>query len=317
MNKAVFDQAGYRKTLGSFLTGVTVVTTTDETGEPTGFTANSFTSVSLDPPLILVCLAKTSFLCTAFSQSKSFVVNILSDQQTEISTLFSSPVRDRFSQANWRKERTGSPVIDGVIAWLDCETQNIIDAGDHVVLMGEVVAFDYSSASPLGFLRGNYVQLALEQAVTRALQKPDQQVQIGAIVECRSQIFLMDDAQHKNNVCLPVAKRLGNKKELNSLSGMLNLLGLYPEANFLYAVFEDKQNKNNQIFYRGEITEKVNPVSGKFYPFNKIPFDRISDSAIRSMLKRYIHERSHDSFGIYFGDEQKGVVEPMTNEETK
>ena len=309
-----FDEVAYRHNLGSFLTGVTVVTTLNDKGEPIGFTANSFTSVSLDPPLIIACLAKSSFLYRTFSQCSHFAVNILSDHQTELSMLFASPERDRFRHTHWREEHTGSPVIDGVVAWLDCETDKVIDAGDHVILMGKVLTFDSSSESPLGYLRGNYVQLALQQEVTIALQKPGQDVLIGAIVEWQGQIFLMDDHNNKNTLCLPEAKRLGNKKELNSLTGMLGSLGLYPQANYLYAVYEDKHSHTNQIFYRGEVKEKMDSDVGRFYSFVDIPFERISDSAIKAMLHRYISERSQDSFGIYFGDQVRGVVEPITND---
>ncbi len=159
MDATSFDPSSYKQALGSFLTGVTVVTTLDENKSPIGFTANSFTSVSLEPPLVLVCLGKSSFLCAGFSQSKHFAINILSENQSELSMIFASPVRDRFASVAWRPEITGCPIINGVVAWLDCDLHKVVEAGDHVVLMGKVVTYGHSTKPPLGYFRGSHFNL--------------------------------------------------------------------------------------------------------------------------------------------------------------
>lgn len=158
-----FNENDYRQVLGSFLTGVTVVTTLNEKGKPIGFTANSFTSVSLDPPLVLVCLAKSSYLQPTFKQAKHFAINILSEEQRDISALFSSPIENRFNNVKTHCRATKTPILSDVTAWLDCETHKVIDAGDHIILMGRVLEFDHEPHAPLGYLRGNYINVSLEQ----------------------------------------------------------------------------------------------------------------------------------------------------------
>ena len=150
------DPRALRDAFGSFLTGVTVVTTFDGDGSPIGFTANSFTSVSLDPPLLLVCLAKTSRNYNAVTTAPGFAINILSETQKEVSNTFARPVADRFATVDWRRGPWGSPIFSDVAAWFDCALHEVIDAGDHVVLIGRVEAFGDSAANGLGYARGAY-----------------------------------------------------------------------------------------------------------------------------------------------------------------
>lgn len=312
MKSSQFDIKHYRKTLGSFLTGVTVVTTINEHAEPIGFTANSFTSVSLEPPLVLACIAKSSFLSSAFSNAKTFAINILEDSQKDISNLFASRERDRFSQIEWRKERTGSPIIEKVNAWLDCETHQLIDAGDHFILLGKVISFDSNAGVPLGYLQGHYVQLALEQEAAAILENQQQNVYVGAIIEQNDKVFLIHDDD--NNVNLPHIERQVGDESSGSLSKLIESLGLTIEASYLYSIFENKGPKSSMIFYRAVATENVHTKQGQFYTFDKIPLNQCKDKAIKSMLQRYISERAQDTFGIYFGDDQQGLVEPLFNE---
>jgi len=138
-----------RLALGSFPTGVTVVTCLDSNNKPLGFTANSFTSVSLDPQLISICIDKGSFNIDSFSKVRHFAVSVLSEEQQSISTTFATPNEDRFKNINWESSNTGSPIISGAVAWFDCNTEQVINAGDHLILIGKVVAFDSSPKTPL------------------------------------------------------------------------------------------------------------------------------------------------------------------------
>ncbi len=142
--------------LGAFATGVTVVTTLDASGVPWGFTANSFTSVSLDPPLVLVCLGRGAESCQVFEQAGGFAVNILSASQRGLSECFASPARDKFETVAWSAEATGSPLIEGTVGWLDCESHQCFDGGDHVIIVGRVVAFASTERRPLAYCRGKY-----------------------------------------------------------------------------------------------------------------------------------------------------------------
>ena len=154
------DQRQFRDVMGSFATGVTIVTTTVD-GSAHGITANSFTSVSLDPPLMLFCLGKSSTNFAAFMAADGFAVNILGADQDQLSTRFAMFDGDRFEGVAWSTWETGSPILDGVVAAADCVLEARHDAGDHVVIVGRAVrAEGLSDAAPLLYHRGKYAGLA-------------------------------------------------------------------------------------------------------------------------------------------------------------
>lgn len=153
------DARALRMVLGRFVTGVTVVTTVDGQGAPRGFTANSFTSVSLDPPLVLVCLATGASSYGAFSSCDGFAVNILADSQQELSRLFASSGGEKFSGTPSRPGITGSPVLEGAHAWIECATHQRVQAGDHVILIGRVVDFSAGEGMPLTYYGGKYLDI--------------------------------------------------------------------------------------------------------------------------------------------------------------
>jgi 3-hydroxy-9,10-secoandrosta-1,3,5(10)-triene-9,17-dione monooxygenase reductase component len=156
-----------RDALGRFVTGVTIVTTLDPEGAPVGLTANSFTSVSLDPPLILWSLSKRSGNLAAFSTSGRFAVNILSQDQNELSARFASPTEDRFAGTGWLRGLGGLPLLPGCLAHLECATVHQQEAGDHVIFIGQVESFAHRDGPPLAFFSSRYATLA-DQASLRS-----------------------------------------------------------------------------------------------------------------------------------------------------
>ncbi len=145
--------------LGHFATGVTVITAIDD-GEPVGMAANSFTSVSLEPPLVLFCAATSSTTWPRIQRSGAFTVNILGSHQEDVSRLFATRGADRFGTVAWRIGVGGSPVLDDVLAYLDCTIDAEHDAGDHVIVVGRVLDLGITAeASPLLFHRGTYGKL--------------------------------------------------------------------------------------------------------------------------------------------------------------
>ncbi len=151
------DPRELRHAFGSFVTGVTVVTAWDAKGNPRGMTANSFTSVSLDPPLLLVCIGKHAASFETFLSARVFAVNMLHEGQAETSALFASKAPDKFKATDHRAVHTGAPVLANCLTWFDCTVHDRIDAGDHMILIGRVQAFDTSPSQPLAFCRGRYV----------------------------------------------------------------------------------------------------------------------------------------------------------------
>jgi len=161
-NSGGLDIAEFRKALGAFMTGVTVVTTMSSDGTPRGITANSFTSVSLQPPLILVCLAHSAASHHVFTATEAFAVSILNKEQRAISAKFASSRSDKFVGTEWHRAITGSPIIQSSGAWLDCVKHDAIDAGDHTILIGRVVGFGHRPSMPLGYFGGQYVSLDMQ-----------------------------------------------------------------------------------------------------------------------------------------------------------
>ena len=150
-----------RSCLGRFATGVTVVTYDGPDGRH-GFTANSFTSVSLDPPLVLFCVARTSSTWPRIERARKFAVNILGEHQEELCRLFSKKGADRFGQTDWHPGVGGSPVLHDVIAYLDCEFWAEYDGGDHIIVVGRVLDLGTPhDAGPLLFFRGKYGRLVI------------------------------------------------------------------------------------------------------------------------------------------------------------
>ncbi len=148
-----------RNALGCFATGITVITALDKDQQPMGMTVNSFASVSLEPPLISWCLAKNCHFYDAFMAAEHFAVNILSDQQENLSQLFASPIEDKFAQADWQPGIEGLPLLAGCIAHLECQREQDYPGGDHSILIGRVLNFDYNSQSPLIFSQCQYSRI--------------------------------------------------------------------------------------------------------------------------------------------------------------
>jgi flavin reductase (DIM6/NTAB) family NADH-FMN oxidoreductase RutF len=149
-----FDQKLYRSALGSFATGVTIVTASDGNGNGHGLTVNSFTSVSLDPPLVLWCLGNKSDSYELFSKSEHYAVNVLAAGQTDLAMRFAGKGDQSFGEGEAGALATGAPVLDQAIAIFDCKVVQRIEAGDHLILIGETQAFETRPQSGLAYFRG-------------------------------------------------------------------------------------------------------------------------------------------------------------------
>lgn len=296
------DARALRDAFGAFLTGVTVVTTVDDAGAPIGFTANSFTSVSLDPPLLLVCLAKTSRNYATLTAAKGFGVNILSEGQKDVSNTFARPVEDRFAAVDWRMGPYGSPVFADVAAWFDCATHDVVDAGDHVILIGRVEGFDNSAKTGLGYARGGYFTPALAE---KSLLASAESLLLGAVAVRDGEILLVEDGKH--GWTLPfVDKAEGDG--LEALEGHIaETVGLTLTTGLLYSVYEDTKTGRQHVVYRGELGTGT-PQNGRFFSIQALPLAEIADSAVRDIVKRYGAESTLGNFGVYFGNQEKGRV---------
>ena len=154
------DPRALRDAFGAFATGITVITSTDDEGASCGFTANSFTSVSLEPPLLLVCAAHGVSALPAIRARRAFGVNILSEAQEHVSRRFTQRGIDRFAEAIWRPGAHDVPLLEGACATFACRVLQDIEAGDHVILLGRIDGFSADQlVRPLLYHRGRYAEL--------------------------------------------------------------------------------------------------------------------------------------------------------------
>lgn len=153
------DPASFRSAMGSFLTGVAVMTTQVD-GRPHGMTANAVASVSLDPPLVLVCVDEQATMAARVQEAGVFALNFLAEDQRALSNRFADPARGdgavEFEGVEYTSAVTGCPVLAGTTAMVDCQVTSITPAGDHLVVLGQVVALDTGAEAPLAYYRGRY-----------------------------------------------------------------------------------------------------------------------------------------------------------------
>jgi flavin reductase (DIM6/NTAB) family NADH-FMN oxidoreductase RutF/DNA-binding MarR family transcriptional regulator len=151
-----FEPGEFRQALGTFATGVTVVTASSGNGELAGVTANSFTSVSLEPPLVLWCLASSSDNLQIFQSARYFAVNILASDQETVSSHFAKRQENKFDNISYQPGLGGAPLLENCMTRLQCRTKEKYEAGDHWIFLGEVEKFDTTSREALLFHLGSY-----------------------------------------------------------------------------------------------------------------------------------------------------------------
>ena len=153
---STFDSAKFRQVLGHVPTGVTVITGLAD-GKPSGMAIGSFTSLSLDPPQVLFCVGQNSTSWPKIQAHGSFCVNVLADNQEAISRVFASKAEDKFLEIGWKRSGNNNPMIDGALAYIDCTIHDVVESGDHFVVIGAVTDLDVThEGSPLIFFRGGY-----------------------------------------------------------------------------------------------------------------------------------------------------------------
>jgi flavin reductase (DIM6/NTAB) family NADH-FMN oxidoreductase RutF len=151
----------FKKVMASFAASVTVVTTVDDAGKLVGLTATAFSSLSMEPPLCLVCVDKRGASHDAIEANRRFAVSILASEQTELSNRFASRREDKFDGVAWRAgASTGCPLLDGAIATMECELIDVLPGGDHSIFVGKLVSTSVSEGAPLLYFRGGYRTLA-------------------------------------------------------------------------------------------------------------------------------------------------------------
>lgn len=157
-----FDSKRFRQALGAFPTGVTIVTTVDAAGYDVGVTANSFNSVSLDPPMVLWSLSRTSSNFDTFMAAHHFAVHVLSSDQNNVATRFAQKGVNRFDGLTPQRGTSGIALLEDCVARFECRMAHQYQGGDHVIFVGEVLNFEHCEREPLVFKRGRFA-IAIEK----------------------------------------------------------------------------------------------------------------------------------------------------------
>lgn len=155
----MIDHDLFRAVLGRFASGITVITASAPDGTPHGMTVSAFSSRSPAPPLVLACIANDATMAPLLSRCSSFTVNVLSSQQEALSRRFAGPLDDRFAGVGYQAGELGNPVLDDVLAWLECRLIARHPAGDHTIMVGQVEQAGARDGRPLLYYRGGYAQL--------------------------------------------------------------------------------------------------------------------------------------------------------------
>ena len=148
--------AEFRRACGRFATGVAIASVLDAPGTPHGLTVSSFTSASLDPPLILICLGHRVSAIDAFRAAAHFGINVLAEDQRDLAERFARPGQDRFDGLKWRRGQTGVPMLAGVLAAIECALRQRFTVGDHDVFVGEMVGARVAAGAPLIHFASHY-----------------------------------------------------------------------------------------------------------------------------------------------------------------
>ncbi len=298
------DPLQLRRAFGAFPTGVTVVTACAADGRPVGFTANSFASVSLDPPMLLVCPARALSCYDVFADCQRFAVNVLAEGQEAVSNTFAAFKGDRFAKVAWRGDRHGRPLIDGAAATFSCDTVQVVAAGDHVVLLGAVASFEHSGERGLGYAGGHYFSLGLEREAASAPRRGGHAV-AGAIIEHEGRVLLETTPDGYR----PPQLRLNERSRVRAaLAEQFANARLDIEIGKAYSIFDDSETATHYSYFLASAANGATGGLGEFVSIDTLATQRHVSPAHAKMMSRFAFESRHRSFGLYVGDEKGGEV---------
>lgn len=300
------DPRALRNAFGSFMTGVTVITSRDGAGTPVGFTANSFSSVSLDPPLLLVCPGKFLSSFEAFTQCSHFAVSVLAEGQEEVSNTFAGYKGDRFAKVAHSMDLHNVPVIEGAVATFSCETQQVIPAGDHAILLGEVCGYSHSEGRGLGYAGGQYFSLGLERA---ALETVSGAVVYGAIIEQGDTVLL---ERTENGLRPPQITRHDRGSLRDELHSALNGYGVDAEIGAAYSVYDDTRTRTHYSYFLADATVLRDDSPLIPVPIRNLAAQQFTHPAIAEMMARFALESRTRSFALYLGSTERGDVHTLS-----
>lgn len=300
-----------RRAFGAFATGVTVVATRGTDGELRAFTANSFSSVSLDPPLVMVCLGKSSASLSAFSAAENFSISILEAGQRTLSGAFAArdPAVKIAALARLRQDNS-APWVEGSLATFLCARHAVVDAGDHVILIGRVQRYRTAEGQPLGFFRGSYVNLGPDMAEIGGLRAA---LTVGGVLGHDGKVLLR---RRSGSAVweIPSAAPLRGQRPDAALHALFAGLGAEVTMAVPYSLFQEPDEEDATMIFSLETLGA--PQCGRqadggetaFFGSEDRPWDLVRGEMKQSLLRRYLREMAAGLFGVYFDTPEGGSV---------
>ncbi|UWP87438.1 flavin reductase [Dactylosporangium fulvum] len=307
------DPLFFRRTMGRFPTGVTVVTTRDATGRPWGMTANSFTSVSLAPPLISLCIDRKAGSFSAFSQCSTFGVSVLGENQQDLAVRFATPLDDKFGGVAKVEERPGAILLSGAAAAFVCTVHTRVDLGDHVMLIGAVEECSLGRSAPLGYCDGSFFSLSGGETPLED-DRPGRQILVGWLVEHEAKILLSRDTA-TGEWRLPVGPLQGGSTMSDALRSTSHvLMGQVIEPEFLYSAIDISESETCHVYRARPGVLPRQTADLRLFAEEDMPWRELSHSSMESILRRYFEERVSDRFGIYLNLGAAGRIAQIEHE---
>lgn len=305
-----FDPRTLRDAFGRFMTGVVVVTARSADGTPIGFTANSFSSVSMDPPLLSVCPGKFLSTYQNLKEASHFGISILADSQEDISNVFARSKEDRFAKVPHHVDGNDVPLIDGAIATFSCQTHRWIDAGDHAILLGQITGFTQRPGDGLGYQNGGYFSLGRER---RAAAPSAKHRVCGAIVEYGDQVLLEQGEDGLRPFQIDVSQGTSARK---TLTEALENRGLAASLQQVYSVFDDPTEQCEYSYFLARCTAPSNGEGLVWMPRANLPQQQFASPTLATLLSRFAREAESRNFMLYLGDAEAGELHQMTDRST-
>lgn len=298
------EHIALRDAFGTFMTGVAVVTTMESNGEPAGFTANSFSSVSLDPPLLLVCPAQSLSSFDTFLRCKHFAVSVLSADQQDASNAFAGSGPDRFSAVPMHEDEHGCPVVSGFAARFSCRAFKTLPAGDHLILVGEITSFETTGKGGLGYANGGYFSLELERRAA-SLAETTETVHTGAVVEFGDAVLMQETSNGWQPISVTARGQAGS---LASLRHYFAETGMEISIGPVYTIFENNDHGEFSTYYRASANSGETGGNGQFVAITELAELKYTSPAVAKMMRRYVAEREKGVFNLHVADRVQSNV---------
>lgn len=307
------DPTIFRRTLGKFVTGVTVVATRDSRGTRWGMTANSFSSVSLNPPLVSICIADRSPSFPTFLSTQVLGISILTSSQQDIAMRFAKPFEDKFEGLPFSELIPSAPVLETAAATLSCRVLQTVPAGDHVMLISEVMECTAREQTLLGYGEGRFFHMDPHAQMSTLVPSSGREVDFGWLIEREGRLLMLRGAESQKWT-LPMGPLGKGATMSESMSrAARQVLGVDVEPVFLYSTLDLSSERTCYVY-------RALPVSGLptgpewgLFTEEEVPWDQLEHERMIPMIRRYFVERAKDRFGIFL-NLGEGRIAQLSNE---